>query len=276
MPMSSERPTTRPRPTGSWSSPTSPNPARHCGRPSATVPRPTTPSSGWSCSTPPAPRCTCSTPSGTTRPRRPNEVLRAALPTLEADAGGEVIGSVSVRHDPMDAIEETMFNEPVDEILRRRPAAPGSPRCSTRTSSTGWRISTSRCHRPARRPALTRPRPSGPSHTDGPVVVRQPFAARSPADNAATSICTADTTVLVSACESAAATPTPPLGGLRRRPRCARSPHGPPSGATRAAPSHAAPSRPRGRQHRAGSPALEGRPPRHPRGRRRRPRAEPR
>src|SRR5689334_23452461 len=44
-------------------------------------------------------------------------VLLAALPTLEADAGGAVIGSVSVRHDPMDAIEETMFNEPVDEIL---------------------------------------------------------------------------------------------------------------------------------------------------------------
>jgi hypothetical protein len=45
------------------------------------------------------------------------EVLRASLPTLETDAGGSVIGSVSVRHDPMDAIEETMFNEPVDEIL---------------------------------------------------------------------------------------------------------------------------------------------------------------
>jgi hypothetical protein len=44
-------------------------------------------------------------------------VLRAALPTLEADAGGPIIGSVSVRHDPMDAIEETMYNEPVDEIL---------------------------------------------------------------------------------------------------------------------------------------------------------------
>ena len=44
-------------------------------------------------------------------------VLRSALPTLEADAGGTVIGSVSVRHDPMDAIEETMYNEPVDELL---------------------------------------------------------------------------------------------------------------------------------------------------------------
>src|SRR4051794_6007525 len=49
-------------------------------------------------------------------------VLLAALSTLEADAGGPVIGSVSVRHDPMDAIEETMHNEPVDEILIDVPA----------------------------------------------------------------------------------------------------------------------------------------------------------
>src|SRR3954452_24241052 len=45
------------------------------------------------------------------------EILRTALPALQADAGAPVIGSVSVRHDPMDAIEETMFNEPIDEIL---------------------------------------------------------------------------------------------------------------------------------------------------------------
>jgi len=44
-------------------------------------------------------------------------VLRDALPALETAAGGPVIGSVSVRHDPMDAIEETLFSEPVDEIL---------------------------------------------------------------------------------------------------------------------------------------------------------------
>ena len=43
--------------------------------------------------------------------------LRSALPQLEAAAHAPVIGSVSVRHDPMDAIEETMFAEPVDEIL---------------------------------------------------------------------------------------------------------------------------------------------------------------
>jgi hypothetical protein len=44
-------------------------------------------------------------------------VLRSALPQLELAARAPVIGSVSVRHDPMDAIEETLFSEPVDEIL---------------------------------------------------------------------------------------------------------------------------------------------------------------
>lgn len=44
-------------------------------------------------------------------------VLRRALPALEAAAGGSVIGSVSVRHDPMDAVEEVLFSEPVDEII---------------------------------------------------------------------------------------------------------------------------------------------------------------
>ena len=41
--------------------------------------------------------------------------LLAMLPDLERAAGAHVIGSVSVRHDPMDAIEETVFAEPVDE-----------------------------------------------------------------------------------------------------------------------------------------------------------------
>ena len=44
-------------------------------------------------------------------------VLRSTLPQLEAAARAPVIGSVSVRHDPMDAIEETLFAEPVDEII---------------------------------------------------------------------------------------------------------------------------------------------------------------
>jgi hypothetical protein len=49
--------------------------------------------------------------------RAAEEVLHRASPVLETAAGGRVIGSVSVRHDPMDAIEETLNNEPVDEII---------------------------------------------------------------------------------------------------------------------------------------------------------------
>jgi len=48
--------------------------------------------------------------------------LLGALPELEAAAGGPVIGSVSVRHDPMDAVEETIFSEPIDEIMLSVPA----------------------------------------------------------------------------------------------------------------------------------------------------------
>lgn len=44
-------------------------------------------------------------------------VLLRALPAIEDAAGGRVIGSVSVRHDPMDAIEGILFSEPVDEII---------------------------------------------------------------------------------------------------------------------------------------------------------------
>ena len=45
------------------------------------------------------------------------QVLRQAQVLLERAAGGPVIGTVSVRNDPMDAIEETIFSEPVDEII---------------------------------------------------------------------------------------------------------------------------------------------------------------
>ncbi len=45
------------------------------------------------------------------------EVLHRANPRYESAAGSRVIGSVSVRHDPMDAIEETIFSEPIDEIM---------------------------------------------------------------------------------------------------------------------------------------------------------------
>jgi hypothetical protein len=45
------------------------------------------------------------------------KVLHAALFPLELVAGARVLGSVSVRHDPMDAIEEVLFSEPIDEIM---------------------------------------------------------------------------------------------------------------------------------------------------------------
>src|SRR3954452_7140868 len=45
------------------------------------------------------------------------QVLRKARPAIEGRARGPVIGSVSVRHDAMAAIEETLFSEPIDEIM---------------------------------------------------------------------------------------------------------------------------------------------------------------
>ena len=44
-------------------------------------------------------------------------MLRRAQPLLERAARGPVIGTVSVRNDPMDAIEETTFSEPIDEVM---------------------------------------------------------------------------------------------------------------------------------------------------------------
>ncbi len=44
-------------------------------------------------------------------------ILRDAIPAFEAAAGSGVIGTVSVRHDPMDAVEDVLFNEPIDEII---------------------------------------------------------------------------------------------------------------------------------------------------------------
>ena len=43
--------------------------------------------------------------------------LRASMSALETAAGGPVIGSVSVRHDPMDVVEDVLFSEPIDEII---------------------------------------------------------------------------------------------------------------------------------------------------------------
>jgi hypothetical protein len=47
-------------------------------------------------------------------------VLAEALPAIEQAAEGPVIGTVSIRHDPMDAIEETLHDEPFDEIVLSR------------------------------------------------------------------------------------------------------------------------------------------------------------
>lgn len=47
--------------------------------------------------------------------------LMEALPQLAREAGAPVIGSVSVRHDPMDAVEETIISEPIDEIMLALP-----------------------------------------------------------------------------------------------------------------------------------------------------------
>lgn len=49
-------------------------------------------------------------------------MLFSTLPALEEAAGASVVGSVSVRNDPMDAIEETIFSEPIDEIMLAVPA----------------------------------------------------------------------------------------------------------------------------------------------------------
>jgi hypothetical protein len=43
--------------------------------------------------------------------------LREALPAIEEAVGAEVIGSVSIRHDAMDAVEQTLHDEPFDEII---------------------------------------------------------------------------------------------------------------------------------------------------------------
>lgn len=43
--------------------------------------------------------------------------LDAALPSISEAAGTTVEGSVSGRHDPMDAVEETLNTDPYDEII---------------------------------------------------------------------------------------------------------------------------------------------------------------
>jgi hypothetical protein len=49
-------------------------------------------------------------------------VLAEALPLIEAAARRPTDGSVSIRHDPMDAIEETLYKGDFDEIILSTPA----------------------------------------------------------------------------------------------------------------------------------------------------------
>lgn len=60
-------------------------------------------------------------------------VLAKGLPAIEEAAGGPVIGSVSIRHDPMDAIEETIHDEPIDEIVLSLSGEQGTPH-----GMSGW------------------------------------------------------------------------------------------------------------------------------------------
>ncbi len=68
--------------------------------------------------------------------------LEQARPAIEAAAGGPVIASVSIRHDPMDVIEGVIYHEPVDATGCRSTChshSPG-PRATSRarTSGGGW------------------------------------------------------------------------------------------------------------------------------------------
>jgi hypothetical protein len=49
--------------------------------------------------------------------REGEHVLALALPLIDDASGGRADGSVSMRHDPMDAIEETLHDEDFDEII---------------------------------------------------------------------------------------------------------------------------------------------------------------
>lgn len=48
-------------------------------------------------------------------------VLHRVVPRIQEATGASVLGSVSIRHDPMDAIEATLDHEPVDEIMLALP-----------------------------------------------------------------------------------------------------------------------------------------------------------
>lgn len=58
-------------------------------------------------------------PSGLQHPdfRHGDQILALALPLLDEAVGADVTGSVSIRHDPMDAIEEAVATGDYDEII---------------------------------------------------------------------------------------------------------------------------------------------------------------
>ena len=76
-----------------------------------------TSSSGWWCSTRPGQRCTCCIPERHDKAVAAERRCAPCCPISSSPPARHIIGSVSVRHDPMDAIEETIFTEPIDEIL---------------------------------------------------------------------------------------------------------------------------------------------------------------
>ena len=43
--------------------------------------------------------------------------LLLSLSAFEDAAGGRMIASVSIRHDPFEAVEELLLGEPIDEII---------------------------------------------------------------------------------------------------------------------------------------------------------------
>jgi hypothetical protein len=49
--------------------------------------------------------------------KRGHELMVLALPLLDEAAAGHVEGAVSIRHDPMDAIEELLAERDFDEII---------------------------------------------------------------------------------------------------------------------------------------------------------------
>ena len=81
------------------------------------------------------------------------EVLRKALPVLSEAAGSLVHGSVSVLHDPMDAIEQSLHAEPASEIL-----------VSIHESSLRVRLHQDLEHRLVHQPIPVVSVPTGPDH----------------------------------------------------------------------------------------------------------------